>query len=92
MKAKRITVFYALKQIGIITGPVCVTVFLADIEGHCISKSDAEGFCMFAINNLNSTGYFQPGLQIRKRNPSVREARNWCTSVFEKRLRKTKRS
>ena len=84
MKAKRITVFYALKQIGIITGPVCVTVFLADIEGHCISKSDAEGFCMFAINSLNSTGYFQRGLEIRKRNPLVPDAPFWRISAFEK--------
>ena len=58
-KAKQITIFYALKQFGIIFGPVCVALFLGSTPDRCLSKEDEDGYCLFAVNGFNSTGYMQ---------------------------------
>ena len=63
-KSKIITQLLIIKQFGVFLGPLLVSLFLGKISDYCISESDDDGNCLFSINHLNSSGYFQIVLSI----------------------------
>ena len=61
-RSKKISLLYGLKQIGVILGPLMISIFLGGVEEKCFKQNSYDDdLCIVGINNHNSTGYFQMG-------------------------------
>jgi len=58
-KTKVITVLLLIKTLGMLFGPLSVSLFLTKVQNYCISIARDQQNCLFAINSLNSSGYVQ---------------------------------
>ena len=61
-RPKKISILYGLKQIGVVLGPLMISIFLGGVKTKCFKENSYdEELCILGINNHNSTGYFQMG-------------------------------
>ena len=61
-RPKKISILYGLKQIGVVLGPLMISIFLGGVETKCFKENSYDDeLCILGINNHNSTGFFQMG-------------------------------